>query len=80
MLVRSSAVVGFARSALAGVAVVVSARSGLARMEVVGLARSVSVESAAVVVGFAHRRGRVQVLRCLSDGGLWRRRRCFARR
>ena len=79
MLVWSVAVVGFAHSALAGVAVVGSAHSASAGLEVVvGLARTASVESAAVVVGFAHRRGRVRVLRCLSDKGLRRRRRCSA--
>ena len=60
VLVRSSAVVGFARSVLAGVAVVGSARSAWARVVVVvGLASTASVESAAVAVDFAHRRGRV---------------------
>ena len=60
VLIRSSAVVGFSRSALAGAAVDGSARFALAWLEaVVGLARTAPVESAAVTVGFAHRRGRV---------------------
>ena len=62
MLVRSSAVVGFARSASAG------------KAAVVGLARSASVESAAVSVDFPLRRGKVRVSRCLLDEGLRRRR------